>query len=98
MWYQQKENTIIVKVYVQPNAKRTEIVGLHEDSLKIRLASLPIDGRANEILLKFISQLFDVPIRQVTIKHGDKSRHKMITVMASKINPLNIIIPKRELT
>jgi uncharacterized protein (TIGR00251 family) len=92
VWYRQEENTIILDVYVQPSAKCTEVVGFHGDSLKIRLASPPIDGRANEALLKYIGKLFDVPTRQVELKRGDKSRHKIIAVVASKMNPLDIPI------
>lgn len=91
-WYREEENTIILNVYVQPGAKRTEVVGFHGDSLKIRLASPPIDGRANKALLKYIGKLFNVAARHVELKRGDKSRHKIIAVVASKIHPLNIPI------
>ena len=50
-WYTCDNDTVIVNLYVQPGAKRTEVVGLHGDELKIRLTSQPIDGRANDALL-----------------------------------------------
>ena len=87
MWYTQKSNSIIVNVYLQPGAKRTEIVGLHGDALKIRLTSRPIDGCANEALLKYIAQLFEVPLRQVKLMQGDKSRQKKLIITGSKIEP-----------
>lgn len=87
MWYKQENDSVIIKIYVQPGAKRTEIAGLHGEALKIRLASPPIDGRANELLLKYIALLFNVPLRQVELKRGDKSRHKIITIIGSKIEP-----------
>ena len=90
MWYNRAIDTVTLSVYVQPGAKHTEIVGLHGDALKIRLASPPIDGRANNALLKYVAQLFDVPLRQVAIKHGDKSRCKKVVVIGSKIDPLSI--------
>lgn len=91
IWYAREGDTVIVSVYVQPGAKRTEIAGLHGDELKIRLASLPIDGRANDALLKYVAQLFDVPTRQVELKRGARSRHKKIVIIGSKIDPLFII-------
>lgn len=97
VWYRYEGNTIFLDIYVQPGAKKTEIVGFHESSLKIRLASPPIDGRANKALLKYIGKLFDVPMKQVVIKRGNKSRHKVIAVVASRINPLNIPINKEEI-
>ena len=61
VWYKRDNDTVIVNVYVQPGAKRTEIVGFYGDAPKIRLASPPIGGRANDALLNFVAQLFDVP-------------------------------------
>ena len=61
VWYKQENDTVIINVYVQPGAKRTEISGLHGDALKVRLASAPIDGRANDMLLKYMALLFNVP-------------------------------------
>lgn len=91
VWYERKNDTVIVNVYVQPGAKRTEIVGFYGDALKIRLASPPIDGRANDALLNFVAQLFDVPQRQVELIRGGKSRHKSVTIKGSKIEPLSIV-------
>lgn len=91
MWYIQKNDVVIINVYVQPGAKQTEIVGFYGDALKIRLASPPIDGRANDALLKYLAQIFDVPLRQVELKRGDKSRNKKVAIIGSKIEPLCII-------
>lgn len=91
MWFEQKEDIVIIHVYAQPGAKRSEISGFHGDALKIRLASPPIDGRANETLIKYIAQLFKVPLRQVELKQGDKSRHKKIAIQGSSIEPSFIV-------
>ena len=87
MWYRHEADAVILNLYIQPGAKHTEISGSHGDALKIRLASLPLDGRANEALLKYVALLFDVPARQVELKRGDKSRHKIVIVRGSKVNP-----------
>jgi uncharacterized protein (TIGR00251 family) len=89
-WYTCDNDTVIVNLYVQPGAKRTEIVGLHGDELKIRLTSQPIDGRANDALLKFVAKTFDVPRRNVALIRGGKSRHKTIAITGSKIEPSSI--------
>ena len=90
MWYKRNIETTTLNIYVQPGASRNEIAGLHGDALKIRLVSPPIDGRANEALLKFIAILFDVPLRQVILKRGEKSRQKMVLIEGSKIDPAYI--------
>jgi uncharacterized protein len=90
-WYRRDGDTIALTLHVQPGAKRTEIGGLHGQALKIRLAAPPVEGRANEALLKFIAGLFDVPLRQVALQKGGKSRHKVVMVECSSVNPDSII-------
>ncbi|ARG99805.1 DUF167 domain-containing protein [Legionella micdadei] len=87
MWYKREADVITLCVYVQPGAKTTGIVGLHGDALKIRLNTQPIEGRANEALLSYIAQLFDVPTRQVKLVRGNKARQKILTITGSSVNP-----------
>lgn len=91
VWYTCEHDTVVVNIYVQPGAKSTSVVGSYGDALKIRLASPPIDGRANDALLNYVAVLFDVPRRQVALIRGDKSRHKKVSIIGSKIEPLSII-------
>ena len=87
MWYQQDADKIIISVYIQPGAKRTEVTGLHGDALKIRLQAPPIDGRANDALSAFLASCFQIPVRQVSLKRGEKSRHKVLVITGSSIHP-----------
>ncbi len=84
-WYRRNGDVLTLTLHVQPGAKRTEVQGLHGEALKIRLAAPPVEGRANEALLKFIADFFDVPLRQVELKQGGQSRHKVVAVTGSKI-------------
>ncbi len=78
-------------LYVQPGAKRTEVIGLHGDALKIRLAAPPIEGRANGALLRFIADSFNVQLRNVELKQGTLSRHKLVLVNSSKLKPESLL-------
>ena len=69
-----------LSIYVQPGAKKTEIVGVHDKSLKIKIAAPPVDGNANEVLIQFLAKSLGCPIRSVEISSGEKSRHKKIRV------------------
>jgi uncharacterized protein len=91
-WYRRNGEVITLTLHVQPGAKRSEIVGLHGDALKIKLAAPPIEGRANDALLKFIAELFAVPLRNAELKQGGQSRHKVVTVTGSKIQPEGLLI------
>ena len=78
-------------LHVQPGAKHSEVAGLHGEALKIRLAAPPIDGRANEALLRFIAERFNVPLRNVALKQGAQSRHKRVEVRGSAVDPGSLL-------
>ena len=86
-WYIRGNDLITLKIYLQPGAKQNEMTGLYNDALKIRLKAPAIEGRANEALLKYIAELFDVPRANIKLKRGDTSRHKTIEVHHSRVNP-----------
>ena len=91
VWYRQHDGIVTLTLHVQPGAKRSEIVGLHGEALKIKLAAPPIEGRANEALLKFIAGLFSVPLRNVELKQGEQSRHKVVAISGSLIEPETLL-------
>ncbi|MFH0935162.1 MAG: DUF167 domain-containing protein [Pseudomonadota bacterium] len=86
-WYRRSGDVLTLTLHVQPGAKRTDVAGLHGEALKIRLAAPPIEGRANEALLRFIAETFAVPLRQVELRQGGQSRHKVVAVSGSKVDP-----------
>ncbi len=90
-WYRRNGEIITLTLHIQPGAKRTDVAGLHGDALKIRLAAPPIEGRANEALLKFIAESFCVPLRQVELKQGGQSRHKVVAITGSKVEPESLL-------
>ena len=69
-----------IQFHVQPRASRTEITGKHGDAFKVRLAAPPVDGAANEALLRFIAERLGVPVRAVSLERGATSREKTVTV------------------
>lgn len=90
-WYLCNGDSITLILHVQPGAKQTTVAGLHGDALKIRLAAPPIEGRANEALLRFIADIFKVTLRDVVLKQGEQSRHKRVTVNGSKVDPDSLL-------
>lgn len=93
-WYRRSGDVITLTLHVQPGAKRSEVTGLHGDALKLKLAAPPIDGRANEALMTFIAGLFDVPMRQVELRQGGQSRHKVVGITGSKVAPEGLLNAK----
>jgi uncharacterized protein len=95
-WYRRDGESVTLALHIQPGAKRSEIAGLHGDALKIRLAAPPVDGRANEALLRFVAELFEVPLRNVGLLRGMQSRHKTVSVTGSLIEPQKLVPQTRD--
>jgi uncharacterized protein len=63
-----------------PNAPRNQIAGWLGGALKVKVQAPAREGRANEALLEFLAEKLRLPRRAVTLKRGDKSRQKVISV------------------
>lgn len=70
----------ILRLRVQPGAKRTSVIGLLGDQLKIAVQAPPVDGRANEALLKWLCSQFGAKNAQVTLISGQASRDKRVMI------------------
>ncbi len=74
------ERGALLTVQVQPGSSRTECVGIHGDAVKIRLAARPIDGAANDELIRFIAERCAVPRANGQLHAGATGRRKRLTV------------------
>lgn len=72
--------TATLLVHVVPRARSTGVAGRHGDALKIRLAAPPVDGAANDELVRFLAERLAVPRRAVTIAAGRTGRRKTVKV------------------
>ncbi|MFZ2269382.1 MAG: DUF167 domain-containing protein [Azonexus sp.] len=80
-WFRQAaDGRFTLTLHIQPGAKKTEFAGLHGDALKIRLAAPPVEGKANEALVKFLAEVLHLPKSAVTLKSGQTSRRKVLEV------------------
>ena len=69
-----------LRIRVQPRASRTEVAGLHGDTLRVRLSAPPVDGAANEALLRFLAEKLSVRRSAVQLISGETSRSKLVSV------------------
>lgn len=69
-----------LKIYLQPGAKKSEIVGQHGDCIKIKVQSPPVDGKANEARIDFIADMAGISKSSISIMSGLKSRYKTICI------------------
>jgi uncharacterized protein (TIGR00251 family) len=70
----------VLTVHIQPKASTTECVGLHGDAIKIRIAAPPVDGAANDELIRFLARQLSTPLASVQIQSGASGRHKRVLV------------------
>lgn len=71
-------------ISVVTNARRSEAAGLHDGSLRVRLAARPIDGAANEALRQWLAEALQIAPSRVTLVRGQTSRRKQWQVQASR--------------
>lgn len=69
-----------IQLQVQPRASRTEVVGLYGDALKIRVAAPPVDGAANEAIIRFFADRLGVSRSQVRLAKGASGRRKVVEI------------------
>ena len=83
-WFRQAaDGRITLTLHIQPGAKKTQFAGLHGDALKIRLAAPPVDGKANEALVKFVAETLGLAKSAVNLKSGQTSRRKVLEVQGA---------------
>jgi uncharacterized protein (TIGR00251 family) len=71
-----------IRVAAQPGAARSEVVGEHDGCLKLRVGAPPVDGRANEAIVRFLAERLGVPRRAVRLVAGPSGRRKVFEVSA----------------
>lgn len=71
---------MILNVHLVPSASKNEIVGWHDGALKIRIASPPVDGKANEELVRFLAKSLDLAPSEINIVGGHASKRKRVEI------------------
>lgn len=75
-----KNGQLLLRVYLQPGAKADEIAGIHDNMLKIKVKAPAVEGKANTALIKFLAKQLNVPIKNISLIKGEKSRQKQLTI------------------
>ena len=70
--------SVTLSIRIQPRASKNEIVTMENGGLKIRLTAPPVDGAANEALVKFLASVFSIPQSKIEIVSGHTSREKIV--------------------
>ena len=84
----------MIRLHIQPKASKNRIVGLHDGCLKIAVAAPPVEGKANKAVVKFLADIFGVPVRDVTVKSGAQSRRKLVVVRTLDATEIRNVVEK----
>jgi uncharacterized protein (TIGR00251 family) len=79
-WYRWDGEDLLLTVQVQPRAPRDELMGPQGDALKVRITAPPVDGKANEHLLRFLAGAFGVGRSAVRLVAGQGARRKALRI------------------
>lgn len=72
--------SVTLRVRVKPRASKSRVIGYKDDVLEVAVAAPPVDGEANEELVRTLAAHFDVPKSTIAIVSGHGSRVKLVRI------------------
>ncbi len=92
MFYEWKNHDLILRIKAQPKASKDEFCEVLGECLKVRITAPPVDGKANQHLIKFLAKQFKVSKSRVELLSGETSREKRFKVIAPKQIPQAVAV------
>lgn len=86
LWCSAIAGGVRIAVQVMPNAKKSEVLGLQGDAIKIRLQAPALEGRANEALIRFLAEALHLPRSAVSITHGHSNKRKLLALTGKTLS------------
>ena len=77
---QRTDNGLLLRLHVQPGASKSGFAGLHGGRIKVRVQARPVEGAANEAVVKFVAMTCGVSKSSVELVRGATSRDKDVAV------------------
>lgn len=79
-WIRETSKGVLLPIRVVPRVAKNEIQGVHGDALKVRLQAPPVEGKANQALIRFLSDTLDIPRSQLSVASGETGRNKAVLI------------------
>ena len=79
-------------VRIVPRASRSEIAGEQSGALRVRIAAAPVEGAANQELIKLLAQSFKLPQKAVEIVSGAASKNKIVRIQGADATRLQQLV------
>ena len=75
--------SILLKIYLQPKSSKNEVVGPYRDGIKVKVTAPPVEGKANDALIRFLAKKFRISPSRIEIIKGLHSREKTLRISAT---------------
>ena len=79
-------------VRIVPRASRSEITGEQSGALRVRIAAAPVEGAANQELIKLLAKTFKLPQKAVEIVSGAASKNKIVRIQGADATRLQQLV------
>jgi uncharacterized protein (TIGR00251 family) len=76
----EKDGAVRFEVHAKPRAKKSKVIGERGDAVEVALAAPPVDGAANEELVRFMAKVLAIRQRDIELVRGETSREKLLSV------------------
>jgi len=91
VFYEWKNENLFLRVKAQPKASKDEFCEVMGNSIKVRITAPPVEGKANQHLIKFLAKQFNVSKSQIKLLSGETSREKRFRISSPKLLPSFIL-------
>jgi len=93
LFIKETANGVIFHIHVVPKSSKNEYAGIQGDAMKLKITAPPVEGQANDVCIRFLSDLLGVKKNQVTIISGHTSRKKTVAVEGKTKKEFEAILP-----
>lgn len=76
----------LLKIYLQPKSSKNEVVGPYRDGIKVKVTAPPLEGKANEALIRFLSKELGISPSCIEMIKGHHSREKTLRILGTVVN------------
>ena len=90
--YSKNDRGLSFAVLVVPRSARSEIVGEHDNALRVRVTASPVKGAANRELIRVLAKSFDLSQNAVEIVSGINSKRKIVRILGADAARLEQVI------
>jgi uncharacterized protein (TIGR00251 family) len=80
---------LALAVHCQPGAKVSQVIGLHDERLKIALNAPAVENKANEVLVTWLASQLGYRRSEIELLSGQTSRKKRLLIRDGDLENLN---------